>query len=251
MLGIGAGLFWFWRQATYLPDWYTQAPTNADTEPVLSGADVDQAEERQALKLKLARQVEPIPTASSISRPSAPSSSDEPPLPAVEAPPPSGTPTHEVTLDADTFNEFVVSAIPQTSQSEVIFPAIKAINTAIEQGQVKTGLVVNMAELPLEQLPEQTRSHLEQALKTFPFLKDQEVYLGIVGQPRLESGRVLLGEDAKVQVGGLTLDLADAAERIGLPVETLESKINLQLGQLQVQDINFTDTGAVLQGTVD
>jgi hypothetical protein len=60
-----------------------------------------------------------------------------------------------------------------------------------------------------------------------------------------------LGNNAKVQVGGLTMDLADFAERVGIPAETLEQQINLQLGQLNIQDIDFAENAAVLQGTVD
>jgi hypothetical protein len=242
VLGAGARGLWFWRQTTYLPDWYTQPIAQPKAAPVLSGSDVAQADARQALKLKLARQVIPRPTHSSTSLGTASDAAQS--SSKLQA-------THEVELDPRTFSEFVISSIPPTPQSEVIFPAIKAINTEIDAGQLKIDLVVDMAELPLEQLPEEMRSQFKHTLTTFPFLKDQEVYLSVIGQPRLKSGQVLLGENTKIQIGGLKMDLTDVSERIGIPVEVLEQRINLQLGQLNVQDINFSQNAAVLSGTVN
>lgn len=242
VLGVGAGGFWIWRQATYLPNWYTQPVIQPEAAPVLSGSDVAQADERQALKLKLVRQVLPRPArrSTSLGTPSdsAQLSSES-------------RVTHEVNLDPKTFSEFVVSSIPQTPESEAIFPAIKAVNTEIDAGQLKIGLVVNTAELPMEELPKEMRSHLQQTLTTFPFFKDRNVYLGAVGQPRLESGQVVLGKDAKIQIGSLKMNLTDVSERIGIPVEDLEQRINLQLGQLSVQDIDFIQNTAVLSGSIN
>lgn len=239
ILGAGAGGFWIWRQVTYLPNWYTQPVILPEAAPVLSGSEVALAEDRQALQSKLARQVVPRPVTHSTSL--------EPPS---DLAPPQSQVTHEVKLDPKTFSEFVVSAIPQTPQSEVIFPAIKAINTEIDAGQLKIGLIVNTAELATEEMPADMRSQLQETLTTFPFLKDQEVYLGAVGQPRLEAGQVFLGEDAKIQLGNLEMDLTTVSERIGIPIEDLEQRINLQLGQLSIQDIDFTQNNAVLSGSV-
>ncbi len=237
LVGVGLGGAWFWRQVTYLPDWYTQ-PSSQEIEPVLSGTDVDQPEERQAIKQELARRVVPVPRESVTSENRT----------ANPVRPPS---THSVALDAKTFNEFVVSSIPQTPQSEVIFPAIKAVNTEINQGQVQVGVVVNTAELPLEQLPEVSRLQLERTLQNFPFLKGQEVYLGVMGQPRLEAGQVILGKEATIQIAGLKMTVAEFSKQTGIPSEVLEQRINLQLGQLNIQDINFTDETAVLSGSVN
>jgi hypothetical protein len=241
LVGAGTSGFWFWRQATYLPDWYTQSPPLPKADQAL-GQGIDQANERQTLKVKLGRTVRPVPLSAPSNRPlegSVDRSADR------------THNTHEVRLDAQTFNEFVVSSIPPTPQGDAVLPAIKAIKTEIEDQKLKVGLVINTAEIPLKKLPQKSRSQLEQTLNTFPFLKNQEIYLGLIGQPRLESKQVVLGNNAKVQVGGLTMDLADFAERVGIPAETLEQQINLQLGQLNIQDIDFAENAAVLQGTVD
>ncbi|MGF1604422.1 MAG: hypothetical protein ACFCU8_20885 [Thermosynechococcaceae cyanobacterium] len=235
LVGAGTSGFWFWRQATYLPDWYTQSPPSPDEDHTLNGQDIDQDSERQSLKVKLARQVKPVPIASSSTRSANGASVQN---------------THEVRLEAQAFNEFVVSSIPANQHSNALLPAVKGINSEIENQKLKVGLVVNTAEIPFKELPKASRSQLEQTLNTFPFLKNQEIYLGIVGQPRLESGQVVLGKNAQVQVGGLTLDLADFSKRIGVPVTTLEQKINLQLGQLNVKEINFSQDTAILQGTL-
>ncbi|MGB7414973.1 MAG: hypothetical protein WA902_12265, partial [Thermosynechococcaceae cyanobacterium] len=232
--------FWFWRQATYLPDWYTQSPPLPNEDNTLNGKDIDQGSERQSIKDKLARQVRPVPIAAA----SEPTTN----RPINGASPQS---THEVRLDAHTFNEFVVSSIPANQQTNAILPAVKGINAEIKDQKLKVRLVVNTAEIPLKELPKESRSQLEQTLNTFPFLKNKEIYLGVVGQPRLKNGQVVLGKQTKVQVGGLTMNLADASQRIGIPVETLEQKINLQLGQLKVEDIDFTDNAAVLKGIMD
>ncbi len=242
ILGIGAGTFWLWQQATYIPEWYTQPVVLPEVATVLSGTDVAPVDKRQALKSQLARQVIPRPTNNSKSPSTRPDSDQSSP---------GSQTTHEVTLDSNKFGQFVISSIPQTTQSEQLLPAIKAINTEIDAGQLKIGIVVNTAEIPLEELTEEMQSQFQKTLSTFPFLKDKEIYLALSGQPSLESGEVILGKNAKVQIGGLTMDLSDASAKMGIPFESFERQIYLQLGQLNIQDISLIEKEAVLRGTVN
>jgi hypothetical protein len=230
LAGAGATLLFIWSQATKLPDWYTQASPSAETAPnsALTQAEIDDFEERQSIAAQLEQKV-----ATSL---------------AGEKTSPSNPET--VSLNAREFNQFVVTSLPKTPKTEKLLASVKAINTDIRNGQIKSGIIISTAALPLEQLPPTQHSAVKELLRTFSFLQDEEIYIGIKGQPRIEQGRLVLDEQTQVMLGGLTFSLADLASQLSLPEEKLVQTLSLQLGQFNIDGIEFSDQSAILKGSV-
>ena len=232
LTGAGATLLFFWSQATRLPDWYTEqgtVPLDATTNrSALARSEIDESDEIQAMTAQLEQRV-----STSLAR---------------ETALPQDNPT--VILTAQEFNQFVVTSIPRTPQTEPLLASVKAINTTIQDGTLESGIVVNTAELPLEQLTAANQSIVKDLLQTFPLLQDQEIYIGIEGQPRMEQGRLVWGEQTQVNIGGWSVPLVELADRLGVPEAALAQTLSLQLGPLNIEGIEFTDQAAIFRGSL-
>lgn len=126
--------------------------------------------------------------------------------------------------------------------------SVKAMNTKIEAGQLQTGIVVDTAALPLDQLPSEYQTTVKGLLQSFPVLQDKEIYVGVEGKPQIQQGKVVLGKEARLVLGNVRFSYADLRDRINLPSDLLDNPVNLQLGQLQIQDLNFQDQAVILKG---
>ncbi|NCJ05402.1 hypothetical protein GS597_02505 [Synechococcales cyanobacterium C] len=227
--GAGVGAIAAWQQATHLPGWYTQTEGTA-TDPdiaILTAEQLQQPEEVQQIRLNFNRTVENAFNQGE-------SASNQPP---------------QVRLNAQEFNQLLVAALPESAASEEVYSAIKGIETQIKQDRLKSGAVVNMGELPLEQLPERYQQMAKGVFSTFPALKNREVYVGIEGQPRLENGRLVLDDQTRIKVGNISLSQQEVSRRLGLSPAELNRLLTLNVGNLQVQDLEFSGNTAILKGT--
>ena len=236
LVGAGATFFCLGTKTTKLPDWYTQRTglerrtqfKHTMASSALTQAEIDDAEEIQIMAARLEQKV----------------------ATAVAGNQASPQRTETVALNAREFNQFVVSSVPKTPKLATFWASVKAINTNIQDGQINSGIVINTAELPLAQLPPTQQSTVEDLLRTFPFLQDREIYVGIKGQPRFEQGRLILGEQTQITLGELTLPLSTLASRLGRSEATWAHTLNLQVGQLSIHEIEFVDQFAILRGFV-
>lgn len=223
LLGGGGWLAYTWQQVTHLPDWYTRDLTPGTVPSTLLPSQVDESAEIETLAFGLQQKVDRVL---------------------------STTPTQspQVQLTAQEFNQFVVTSLPTQARSSQVMAAVQAMNTEIESGQLKTGIVIDTSAFPLEQLPSEYRAMVKGLLQSFPALQDKEIYVGVEGKPRLQDGKVVLGEDARLVMGNIRFSYADIRDRINLPPDLLDKTVNLQLGQLQIKDLNFQDRSVILKG---
>lgn len=223
VLGGGGWLAYTWQQVTHLPDWYTQSSTPDTAPSTLLPTQVDEPAEIESLAFDLHQKVDRVLGTTS-----------------------SRTP--EVQLTAQEFNQFVVTSLPAQARSPKVITSVKAMNTKIEAGQLQTGIVVDTAALPLDQLPSEYQATVKGLLQSFPVLQDKEIYVGVEGKPQIQQGKVVLGKDARLVIGNVRFSYADLRDRINLPSDLLDNPVNLQLGQLQIQDLNFQDQAVILKG---
>ncbi len=226
--GASVGAIAAWQQATHLPQWYTQTEaTEADPDiAILTAQQLAQPQEVEKIRLNLNRTVEAAVTQSE---------------PNPEQP-------TQVQLNAQDFNHLLVSALPESAVSEEVYSAIKGIETQIKQDRLKSGAVVNIGELPLEQLPERYQKIAKDVFNTFPALKNREVYVGIEGQPRLKDGRLELDDQTRIKVGNISLSQQEVSRRLGVSPSDLNRLLTLNVGNLQVQDLEFSGNTAILKG---
>lgn len=223
LLGGGGWLAYTWQQVTHLPDWYTRKSASEAAPATLLSAQVDEPAEVESLAFDLHQKVDRILSTTTSQTP-------------------------EVQLSAQEFNQFVVTSLPAQARSPQVISAVKAMNTQIEAGQLQTGIVLDTSALPLEQLPSEYRATVNGLFQSFPALQDKEIYVGVEGKPYLQQGKVILGEDARLVVGNVRFSYADIRDRINLPPDLLDQSVNLQLGQLQVEDLKFQDQMVILKG---
>ena len=226
--GVSVGAIAAWQQATHLPQWYTQTEAT-ETDPdiaILTAQQLAQPQEVEKIRLNLNRTVEAAVTQSE---------------PNPEQP-------TQVQLNAQDFNHLLVSALPESAVSEEVYSAIKGIETQIKQDRLKSGAVVNIGELPLEQLPERYQKIAKDVFNTFPALKNREVYVGIEGQPRLKDGRLELDDQTRIKVGNISLSQQEVSRRLGVSPSDLNRLLTLNVGNLQVQDLEFSGNTAILKG---
>jgi hypothetical protein len=212
ILGIG---YFYWQNATTVPEWY------ADSQPV------------------------PQPSVAAIPQPS--------PRPAIAIQTKIQTASPGVIqeqLTASEIDNLIVAGLTNNASGSKPLPsAIKGIKTRIQQNQIRTGAIIDLAAI--EQMPPSPRTEMiRQLLKVMPQLRDRPVYLGVVGQLTVKNGQPQLAPDSKLQIGKVELPLDDVAQRIGISRSTLEQNLTtyLQFQNLNIDKIDLTDRGAVITG---
>jgi hypothetical protein len=224
VLGAIAGVtIFFWQRATQLPTWYTAKPASESTSNLPNPRQVEQPARtttRQDVTTKINSAVQQAST---------------------------GAPV-KVELDQQEVNNLVTSALDQAAKQSPITKAIEQANTTIQNGRIETGAVINLNRVTAEQLSTQEREALTKVLKTFPAVGDRPFYVGIEGKPRIENGQVVLDESTRIRLGDLRFTLIEVAERLGIPPETLQERIRLQLGDMQVNGVEMVGDRLVIHG---
>ncbi|MFQ4136871.1 hypothetical protein PGN35_011180 [Nodosilinea sp. PGN35] len=156
----------------------------------------------------------------------------------------------EISLTEAELTQLLAEGLAQTPQAAPFLPAADTLNATIRGDRVAGGIVVNPADLPTQSLPPQARQALNTALNTVPMLGDRPLYIGIEGSPRVDNGRLVLGNDTRVQIGRVNLSLEDVARLTGLNPAQITERINLALPQsgLTLDGLEFVNGEAVLRG---
>lgn len=156
----------------------------------------------------------------------------------------------EISLTEAELTQLLAEGIAQTPQVAQFLPEADSLNATIRGDRVAGGIVVNPADLPTASLPPQAQQALETALSTVPMLGDRPLYIGIEGSPRIDNGRLVLGNDTRIQIGRVNLSVEDVARLTGLDPAQITERINLALPQagLTLDGLEFVNGEAVLRG---
>lgn len=243
-------LYYSWRQATQLPDWYNnQSKNTQNTLDLTNSAGVQAAQSRLQEKIdskitqSLANQsASQLPVADSSNFPSPANYSDQ-----------FQNKNVEIELNNQEFNELILTKIAKHQEPLKILSATSGVQTNIKDGVLESGTVVNLANLRREQLSSNTTEALDKAIKMFPTLENKDIYLGISGRPKIENGQLKLDENTQVKLGNLSFSLVELSQRLGISQEKLAEKLSLslQLGRLNVTDVTLIDNKVLLRGSVE
>lgn len=156
----------------------------------------------------------------------------------------------EISLTEAELTQLLAEGIAQTPQVAQFLPEADSLNATIRGDRVAGGIVVNPADLPTQSLPPQAQQALETALSSVFMLGDRPLYIGIEGSPRIDNGRLVLGNDTRVQIGRVNLSVEDVARLTGLDPAQITERINLALPQagLTLDGLEFVNGEAVLRG---
>lgn len=218
--GVVWSLFFVWYKATRLPSWYQAQDGRAIAASAQPNADPQQVyatvEERFVTRIQQAE--------------------------------PGGI--VQVPVSEAELNTLVSTEITEQVLGQPLISAVKAFNTDTQEGRIASGMVINLSEIPPEQLRPDERETLDRFLATFPALKNREVYLGFEGKPIIENGQIRLDRDTRVYVGELGMSVQELYQRLGASEADLQQSLNIpaDFQGFSLRDVQVTPEGVVLTG---
>lgn len=220
--GSISGVYYYWRQATNLPNWYT---SQEKTKNFTIINETSAQKESEKVKAKI----------TAINQHAAKSNN------------------LELQLNENELNNLFVSEIAKTNKSSKLAEAVKVVKTNIKDGKIESGAVVNISEIPTADLRKEETAALTRVVKAFPSLNNREIYIGIEGKPTIENGKLKFDENTKLKVGNLSFTQAELSKKLGIPEIQIRqvSNIELKLGKIKVNNIELTDDKALLKGSVN
>lgn len=246
-------LYYSWRQATQLPEWYT--PQSKNTQNPLS---VGNESELRAAQARLKEKIEgsitkslasPQESSLPIPSPITPSIQEKNNSTEQEI---SKNKNVEMELTNQDVNDLLMTTIAKHKEHNEILANAQSFHTTIQDGRMESGAVVNFSDVTKNKLAETEKTPVGKVLEAFPFLENKEVYIGLSGRPRVENGQLKLDQDTKIKIGNLSLSLSEVSQKLGIPQEEIEQKINqsLQAGGLKVNNMELTESKILLRGSV-
>jgi hypothetical protein len=224
-IGLTIGIAYFYVQrASELPEWYTDQPE--PTQPPNSTSPATSSGQQSATA--------PPRTADAIKEK----------LKAAK------TGKVQEQLTAPEVDNLIVAGLTQSNGvKKALPPAVKEIKTKIQQDIIRTGAIIDLAEV--ENMPSSPRTEMiGRLLKVMPQLRGKPVYIGVAGKLSVKDGQPQLAPDSKLQIGKVELPLNDFAKQLGVSRSALEENVTnyLQFRNLDIETIDLTDQGATITG---
>ncbi len=135
-------------------------------------------------------------------------------------------PETTVNLSNQELNDIVTATIGEVARQSQIPDAVRGMNAQVTDGKVKAGAVIDFAQLRSAELKNGKQQALVNTLAKLPGVGDRQLYVGIESVPTVKDGKFELDPNTRVQIGDLSLTLADAAKYTGVTPERLQATIN-------------------------
>jgi hypothetical protein len=153
-------------------------------------------------------------------------------------------------LTAAEVDNLIIAGLTKSNDVTTALPsAVKEIKTQIQQDQIRTGAIIDLAEV--ENMPSSSRTEImRRLLKVMPQLRGKPVYIGVAGKLSVKDGQPQLSPDSKLQIGKIELPLNDVAKQLGVSRSALTEHVTnyLQFRNLDIETIDLTDEGATVTG---
>lgn len=233
-----SGAYYFWRQFTQLPEWYSQEQSSPRTFARIQ-------ESGAAIEEKIAAQIQANAVQANAVQANSQSASSS-----ITPNLPNSQPSREVqvALNSKELNDLLVTKITEKSGGKVA-NSVKGFHTSVKDDQLKTGAVVDIKALQDSGLGSQHQALLTQITEKIP-MNDRKVYIGIEGKPEIQNGKLHFDQNARIQVGNVSFTIAEVADRLGVSPQKVQDQLNLELELrgLTVRNISVQDGNAVLSG---
>ncbi|MFM7192865.1 MAG: hypothetical protein ACKN9E_15895 [Microcystaceae cyanobacterium] len=217
----GAIAYYFWQEATHIPQWYQASRTeevnpSSVTEPALP----------PAIEAKIATQIQQ-------------KSQGNPPSNQAIA----------VNLSYPEVNQWLTTEINQQlrTQTAKVLPSAPTIQTQLKDNRLEIGTVINSQQLASAKFSRSQQAIVDRLMTNFPQLQNQTFYLGVEGKPQVKEGQLVLDKNSQVRVGNLTFSVTEVAQKIGVSPQTLQRALTIDLGNVNLQDWQFQDQNVLLK----
>ncbi|WP_310484071.1 hypothetical protein [Chamaesiphon sp. VAR_48_metabat_403] len=155
-----------------------------------------------------------------------------------------------VKLNDRDLNNLIVSKIATSQPNKQIPVGIKGIRTNIKDGKIHTGALVNLDQLARNGRSGTQIAALSKLTDKLTFLKDRDIYIGIVGKPIVDGTQIKFAPDTQIKVGKMNFTIAQIAEDLGIAPAKIQQAIDLHLQQqnFKVDSINLDNNGMAIEG---
>ncbi len=212
--------YYFWHQATSIPQWYqtigTEEVNPPATEPTLP----------RPIEEKIADQIHQQ------------SQDNSSPDQAIA-----------VNLSYPEVNQWLTTEINQQlrTQTAKVLPSAPTVQTQLKDNTLEIGTMIDSQQLTSAKFSRSQQAIINRVMTNFPQLQNQTFYLGVVGKPQVKEGQLVLAQNSQVRVGNLTFSVPEVAKKIGVSPKTLQRALTINLGNMTVQDWQFQDQNVLLK----
>jgi hypothetical protein len=219
----GGGLYYVWQEAIKLPDDYQKEaadPRPGSSAPPLQASQITA---RAAVsKQKIVAPIEQAKVGQKI----------------------------DVKLSDRDLNNLVIAKLATSQPNKQVPTGVKGVKTNIKDGKIHIGALVNLGELAASGSPGSQTAALTKLTDKLTFLKDRDVFVGIVGTPIVAGSKVKFSEDTQIKVGGMNFTIAQLADNLGVAPDKIQQMIDLQLQQknFKIDRVNIGNNGLSIEG---
>jgi hypothetical protein len=219
----GGGLYYVWQQAIKLPDEYLKEAVDNQPKTPAPPLQASQITARAAVsKQKIVATIEQAKIGQKI----------------------------DVKLSDRDLNNLVIAKLATSQPNKQVPMGVKGVKTNIKDGKISIGALVNLGQLAASSAPASQTAVLTKLTDKLTFLKDRDVYVGIVGKPIVEGSKVKFSEDTQIKVGGMNFTIIQLADNLGVSPEKIQQMIDLQLQQknFKIDRVNLGNNGLSIEG---
>ncbi|MBJ7901053.1 MAG: hypothetical protein GC158_14310 [Cyanobacteria bacterium RI_101] len=153
--------------------------------------------------------------------------------------------TATITLKSQELQTWAQSAVAEQLPPQTPLPPLQ---TRVSGETLEIGAVIPSQDLSQFQLPPRHQALLDRLAGVLP-QGEQALYVGLKGRPRLEGQHLVFDDQTQIQVGRLTLSVADVARRLNLSPTQLQSALRLPLGAAPLEDFQIDGEAVRLKVT--
>jgi hypothetical protein len=223
LVGGVAGLYYLWQEAIKVPDEYVEVSKDSKENSQSLPLQPIKISERAALsKQKITIPIDLAKVGQKV----------------------------DVKLSDRDLNNLVIAKLATSQPNQQVPTGIKRVKTNIKDGKIHIGAVVNLAQLAESGTPGSQTAALTKLTDKLTFLKDRDVFIGIVGKPIVEGSKVKFSEDTEIKVGGMNFTISQLADNLGVPPAKIQQMIDLQLQQknFKIDRVNLSNNGLSIEG---
>ncbi len=219
----GGGLYYVWQEATKLPDDYRKEAAESKPGTPAPILQPSQITARAAVsKQKIVAPIEQAKVGQKI----------------------------DVKLSDRDLNNLVIAKLATSQPNKQLPTGVKGVKTNIKDGKIHIGALVNLGQLAANGTPGSQTAVLTKLTDKLTFLKDRDVFVGIVGTPIVDGSKVKFSEDTEIKVGGMNFTIAQLADNLGVSPDKIQQMIDLQLQQknFKIDRVNLSNNGLSIEG---
>jgi hypothetical protein len=222
-IGTIGSLYYLWQEATKVPAEYTEAVTANKTSNSDLSLQSSQIEERKDLsKNKIVRAMARSKAGQKVT----------------------------VKLNNRDLNNLVVAKLANAQANKQVPAGIKGINTNIKDGKIYTGALVNLDRLVHDSPPGSQIAALSKLTDKLPFLKDRDIYIGMIGKPIVAGSRIEFDRDTQIKIGRMNFTISQLSENLGISPAKIQRAIDLKLQQhnLKIDRVGLENNQLAIEG---